>query len=546
MKTQYISIALAAVCALAIGCAKEKPLVLDELQVSSSYVAINADGGEASIVIDAVTDWTFDFDVDVPKDSLDIEKGIVKYKEAQKQMSLSDNQWVTIAPMNGGKGKTTVTFKADATESARKIAIRVKAGDKFQNIIVSQYKKVEAALTPIADVVKMTSADDGKVLRIEGSCTAIASTSYGNFYMQDAAGNEVYIYGTVDESGSYNWSKFGIELGDKVTVEGPYSNYKGTHELVDASFIKVEKALLSSKDVTKTICKGAEPFTITLTQKGVGLESESQAEWLTLGNGYTTDKNGNYVFTVTPTENATGKIRKGTLKFVSTKIEKNDTISSILMVTVNQLAAAAPVKGSLKTIRDIVKGSTDSKNPIEFCVEVENATVTYVNGDNAFVEDAECGLLFYKSGLKVGQVINGCIYGSGYLYSNLPEVATLGTDLAKITELTKKPQPQEVALDSLYTNFDKYVSRYVIVKDGKAGDDIDINYSQAVKAGSLTNDKGSEIVLYIQSTSKYNGKSIYFYFQAPKDTDLEVTSIPTVYKTTNQLKIFDGKWLKVK
>lgn len=542
MKAKYIIASLVAACVLAIGCTNDKLLTLDEIQLSSSYVAISPDGGEVKVTVNATTDWTLDYDVAVSKDSLSAEKGVVKYKEGQKQMSVEGNQWVTVTPLSGNAGTSTLTFKAEATESSREITLKIKAGDKYQNVIVAQTKDVKHDVTPIKDVMNFTAADNGKVLRLEGTCTAIANTSYGNFYMQDADGNEVYIYGTVDESGSYNWGKFNIEVSDKVVVEGPYSYYNGTHELVDAAFVSVEKSLLITKEATKTIEKTAEPFSITITQKGVGLTSESQTEWLTLGNGYDTDSKGNYIFTVTPTENTTGKTRTGTLKFVSTKIEKDKTLSSILVVTINQLATTVPTTESkLSDIAaTVLPGS--SKARIEFDVIVKDAVVTYVNGSNAIVEDATGGLLFYGCGLKAGQIINGRIFGEGYAYNNLPEVTKLGLDFAKVTDASKAPQPKEVTLSELANNFSKYVSTYVKVSGVKASEKIDVTYKAVNNKGGIT-DGTNTLPFNHQSTGKYNGSNIYYYVQVEANENLDVTCVPTVYKTNNQLNIFEQKWI---
>lgn len=50
--------------------------------------------------------------------------------------------------------------------------------------------------------------------------TAIANTTYGNFYLEDKTG-KIYIYGTLDKNGNEkNFSSLGIDVGDEVTVSG--------------------------------------------------------------------------------------------------------------------------------------------------------------------------------------------------------------------------------------------------------------------------------------------------------------------------------------
>ena len=124
--------------------------------------------------------------------------------------------------------------------------------------------------------------------------------------------NSLYIYGTKDASGTYNWGSFNIAVGDEVTVEGARTTYGSTIEIVDATFISVKKALLTSKDITKVITKDAASFTVTVAQKGEGLSFESKCDWLTFeGNGYTADGKGNYTFTVNAAANTTGNHRTG-------------------------------------------------------------------------------------------------------------------------------------------------------------------------------------------------------------------------------------------
>ena len=53
MKLKHIFTAVAAALVLAVGCEKETVNQLAEVQVSSSYVAINQDGGSVSINVTA-------------------------------------------------------------------------------------------------------------------------------------------------------------------------------------------------------------------------------------------------------------------------------------------------------------------------------------------------------------------------------------------------------------------------------------------------------------------------------------------------------------
>ena len=538
MKFRYIIPAVLAAMSVMTSCSDDDTLQLDNIKVSQSYVTIPEKGGDATIEVTASEDWTFDIDFDVEEKKLDDEKGVVKYYVPTKQLDLKDNSWFSVSVRSGAAGTTKVTFHADETSDTRSSALQIKAGDKIQNIIVSQTAgKKEVVTCTVKDVLDGT---DSKTYRVKGSCSAISSTTYGNFYMTDAEGNSLYIYGTKDASGAYNWSSFNIAIGDEVTVEGPRTTYGSTVELVDATFISVKKALLSSKDVSKVIGKEATAFTIVVAQKGEGLSFESKVDWLSIeGNGYTSDGKGNYTFTVNPEENTTGKNRTGNIVIKSTK----GSDYTELPVSITQLGSSAVEDGGIKAIRDLLSTGT-SKAKVGFDFVLKNAKVTYKNGSNIFIEDETGGLQIYSGDvtLKVGQVVNGRVWGEGYAYNNLPQASAFNLDFAKVTTSNDEVKPTEVTLAQLYSDYDKYMCRLVKISDAKVGTAIDVKYSAVTSAGALT-DGTNTFALNHQSTGKFDGNKIYYYVQAAADSKVDVTCIPSVFKTNKQLNIFEQKWI---
>ena len=248
MKLKHIFTAVAAALVLAVGCEKEPINQLAEVQVSSSYVAINQNGGAAAITVAANDSWTIS---DVP-------------------------EWLTVSPLSGGAGQQSVNFSAEKTLDGRTEEIHLNCGGKVQNIIVIQGLPVISPAT-CAEII----AGPEKQYQVTGICTKIANTQYGNWYINDGTG-EVYVYGTVDATGSYNWAKFGIEVGDEVTIAGPKQLYGTTVELVDATFISVNKSLIkvASMDPEDGVVatKGGD-IAITLENKGKGLDFEVPLEY---------------------------------------------------------------------------------------------------------------------------------------------------------------------------------------------------------------------------------------------------------------------------
>lgn len=538
MKLKYIIPSFIAVIAMFTGCADDnEPTYLSNLKVSSSYVAFDVKGGTQKITVTATEDWSMDFMVPVKADSLDDEKGIVKYNMPTSQMATKENKWIKVSQLSGGAGTTDISFTVGATTATRSVTIRIKAGDKYQNIIVAQ---VDDSPTPVSTVKDVLKGVDSKTYRVKGLCGKIFNTSYGNWYMVDGEGDELLIYGTKDATGAYNWSKFNIAPGDSVTVEGARTTYKSTIEIVNATFISVKKALLLSKETSKTIDREAKPFNIAITQKGEGLSFKSDVDWMTIEPGYTVNKKGDLVFTVKPTENNTGKNREGTLTFKSTKGKEE----SVLTVSIIQLGTTPVTTGGIAGISSAISASSDKKKQVNFDVVLTDAKVTYKNGSNIFVEDATGGLLLYNgnSSLAVGDVINGRVWGAGYAYNGLPEATSLQTELAKVTK-GDAPKPTEVTLAQLAADYGKYINRYIRIKDATVGKTIDVKYSGVKSAGELT-DGSNTFALSHQRTGKYNGKNIYYYVQAAKDSKVNVVCIPSVYKTKKQLNIWDKSWIR--
>lgn len=538
MKLKYIIPSFIAVIAMFTGCADDnEPTYLDNLKVSSSYVAFDVKGGTQKITVTATEDWSMDFMVPVKADSLDDEKGIVKYQVPTSQMATKENSWIKVSQLSGGAGTTDISFTVGATTATRSVTVRIKAGDKYQNIIVAQ---IDDSPTPESTVKDVLKGVDSKTYRVTGMCGKIINTSYGNWYMVDNEGNELYIYGTKDASGAYNWKKFNIAPGDLVTVEGARKTYKSTIEIEDATFISVKKALLLSKETNKTIDKEGKPFNIVITQKGEGLSFKSDVDWMTIEPGYTVNKKGDLVFTVNPSENATGKNREGTLTFKSTKGKDE----SVLTVSIIQLGTTPVTTGGIAGISSAISASTDRNKQVNFDVILTDAKVTYKNGSNIFVEDATGGLLLYSgnSSLAVGDVINGRVWGAGYAYNGLPEATSLQTELAKVTK-GDAPKPMEVSLAQLAADYSKYINRYILIKDATVGKTIDVKYSGVKSAGELT-DGTNTFALNHQKSGKYQGKNIYYYVQAAKDSKVNVVCIPSVYKTKKQLNIWDKSWIR--
>ena len=259
MKTRYILSALAAFSLLLTGCVESLPGDLDAIQVDKSYVSIPEAGGDGTVKVTCAEAWSV-------------------YTDENNTIP----NWLTVTPMSGS-GDATMTFHAAGTPSYREATIKIKVGDKFQHITVAQGVNMVSEAT----CAQVIAGPDGKNFIVEGVCVSIANTQYGNWYLEDATG-QIYIYGTVDAEGKYNWSSFGLEEGDVVKVKGPKTTYNGTVELVDVKVINVTKSLVQ-------LVSGAESslesdgglFNVRLVSKGGNLAidiPEAAKEWLSIAS----------------------------------------------------------------------------------------------------------------------------------------------------------------------------------------------------------------------------------------------------------------------
>ena len=290
MKLRNIFTILAAALAFAfVGCQEEERF-LSEVKVSSSYVALPAEGGSKTIEVKAVGEWNF---TGVP-------------------------EWLTVSPASGS-GDATVTFTAGATKSTNEASLSLNCAGAVQTINVLQMtEKVE---TPISTCKFVNEQGvDGTVYRVKGTVTSIANTQYGNWYLQDETGT-VYVYGTLYDGAEKQFTKHGIEVGDIVTCEGPRKDYSGTIELVNVTVIAIEKSLIKVDEVSpedSTLPVEGGEFTVTLTAKGDGVNvvvPEAAQSWLSV-TGVSTS-GSTTVVTFTAAANAGGN-RETELTFKTT------------------------------------------------------------------------------------------------------------------------------------------------------------------------------------------------------------------------------------
>lgn len=253
MKLRYLFTIVLSSALMLAGCTKEGPAgSLDNISLSQTYVSIPESGGTVSVSLSATEDWAF----------------ILTEKDKDgKDVSLIPD-WLTISPVSGSEGESTITFKAAADNSGREVALQIKAGSNLQQVIVRQ-GEIAAVSAKIEDVLAGT---DGKTYKIKGTVTDIYNTEYGNYYLVDDTG-KITIYGTLDAKGkAKNFSSLKIENGDVIEVSGPRKTYGSTIELENVTVHSITKSLIKvlTPALAEPVAKTGQSIEVKVAHKGDG------------------------------------------------------------------------------------------------------------------------------------------------------------------------------------------------------------------------------------------------------------------------------------
>ena len=402
-----------AMLALMTSCDDEASMtLLDEIQVSSSYVSIPEDGGFSTITVTAQDSWTAE-KVTTDKDEV---------------------EWLTLSTSSGSAGQTELIFSAPKTIDGRTAEVLLKSGDKTQRVNVIQ------GLTTISEakVSEIRNGPDGKTFRSTGVVTAISNTLYGNWDLTDETGT-IYIYGTLDEKGAErNFLSLGLEVGDEVTIEGPKSTYNGSPQLVNVTVLNINKSLIKVDSVTNEVLplEGGE-FIAFLKSKGQGVSveiPEDAKSWLSISSIQQSGIDAVVKFQAAANS---GGDRSTTITFRTTDGSKGSSVpvtlaqkGAIVKATIAEFLAAAVgdtqyrLTGVITNIANTTYGNLDIQ---------DFSGKTYVYGIQNFP----------THNLKEGDIIT--LVGKRAAYNGNPQVggavleSVIPVTVATVAEVLEKP-----------------------------------------------------------------------------------------------------------
>lgn len=221
-----------------------------------------------------------------------------------------------------------------------------------------------------------------------------------------------------------------------------------------------------------TVNKAKLPATITLTGNATTLGIDEP-------NTFTVDHDGDGTLsatasaegvvdlalvgkTVTVTPKAVGSVDITVALTEGTEYKAASTTYTVNVVPVGIAAIRNSITG---------KGST---NKDAFAAKLKDAVVTYVGNPTysggpktIYVEDANAGIVFYGSDFtyEEGDVLNGTISGEGYVFQGLTEVTSIDASSNIVVTKNGVIPCQEVTVDELNKNMDKWESRRVKLLD---------------------------------------------------------------------------------
>lgn len=286
---------------------------------------------------------------------------------------------------------------------------------------------------------------------------------------------------------------------------------------------------------------GAGDATITATFEGDDTYSEGSASYtikVTAANQVATPviAFGAETFFESTTATITCATEGATILYSTDNGENWQTYSEAITLTeTTTIIAKATKEGA--TDSQICEAATATKNSVEadlatlaakeagtYYVNLNNVVVTYVNGNNAYLQDASGAILLYKNGhgFTAGQVINGVASVTLQIRSNNPQLTTLtGAEGYSVVDGTA-PEPTTVAVDEWDTPINTVLGQYL-----------------KVTGATITSESSK---YYVQ----LGEEKVQLYGQGDARTisveDLEATytivGFPTVYNTTPELQIF--------
>ena len=159
---------------------------------------------------------------------------------------------------------------------------------------------------------------------------------------------------------------------------------------------------------------------------------------------------------------------------ITAAAEETETLQAgTASYTLTVSEAAVELPAGISAIKALATAAGASFN-----VTLNDAVVTYVSGSNAYVQDAEAGILIYKSGhgLIAGDKLSGEVSGTVKLYNNLREITDINISQAEKTSGAAIPVT-ELTLAELNAEgaYDRYENMRIKISKAEMTGDLEIS-----------------------------------------------------------------------
>lgn len=187
----------------------------------------------------------------------------------------------------------------------------------------------------------------------------------------------------------------------------------------------------------------------------------------------------------------------------------------------------------ITSIADLKQQGLDNTEK-NFTLKLTDAVVSYVHGDNAYIEDASAGILVYLDGkqtLVAGQKFNGLVDVVAKTYYSLHEITSWTPSASMTTETVTELPLQVVTVEELINNYDKYEGRRVKVLGAT------VSKAFSKRNGEITQNRSSIVLRAGDET-----------IEATRNDIVNVIGFPTVYEAktrTIQLAIWEQSAIEV-
>ena len=358
------------------------------------------------------------------------------------------------------------------------------------------------------------TAEGGYKIKMGNGRYLFQAESYNNFYSTTDAGKADVWDVTFDEEGFATIKN--ITVANKWMQWTSYGNAGAYSSAQDGAVLP--KLYKDAKPASDEILIVPESFSVIAEATTASIPVQSNKTWKVRCHdewikSFTTEGEGDGSIELTFDANSSVEEAKtATIQIIGETVNYNITFVQ------NKVAT---------TIAEVVAmlTSTDKNNQSAYSVDLTggDAVVSYVSGNNAFIEDKTGAILLYKSGhgLTAGKKVSGKISGAGYIYNGLPELTSF--DGAELADGGTIPCT-EMTLPDLIKNYKSNFSRRVLIKGVTVTDAINgSDRDGKIEAG------GKNVAVRAQSSSLNMPTGV-----------CDIICFPSIYKTTYQVSLFDN------